>query len=283
MDRTSGEGTFGSRAHLGRARWFGAIGCVALLGLAGCDEPKAESVSKASEAKPAEVPAVPAAAKAPEPEPAPKAKAPKKTLADCAAGTKVSLDNAEFEGAVRVKAQKPDGDLTTADLKKLRSLNLSRVPLSELDVCLFRHMTELRELFIGPGDIDDLSSIATSTKLEALGVSGNPVADLSPLAKMTKMDRLDLAHTKVSDLSVVAGMKLMTELNVDDTLVADLTPLKELLQLERLSVKKTKVADVSMLSEHKKLKVVYVGESPLADESSKTAVLSKNGAKIIDD
>jgi internalin A len=283
MERTTGESTLASRASLGRARWFGAIGCVALLGLSGCDEAKTESVSKASEAKPAEVPAAPPPAPAPEPEPAPKAKAPKKTLADCVAGTKVSLENPEFEGAVRVKAQKPDGDLTTADLKKLRSLNLSRVPLSELDVCLFRHMTELRELFIGPGDIDDLSSIATSTKLEALGVSGNPVSDLSPLAKMTKMDRLDLAHTKVSDLSVLAGMKVMTELNVDDTLVADLTPLKELLQLERLSVKKTKVADVSMLSEHKKLKVVYVGESPLSDESSKTAVLSKNGAKIIDD
>src|SRR5690606_16058615 len=136
-----------------------------------------------------------------------------------------------FEGAVRVKAQKPDGDLTTADLKKLRSLNLSRVRLSELDVCLFRHMTELRELFIGPGEIDDLSSIATSTKLESLGVSGNPISDLSPLAKMTKMDRLDLAHTKVTDLSVLAGMKTLTELNVDDTGVTDLTPLQALTKL----------------------------------------------------
>jgi internalin A len=283
MKRSLGDNTLGARGNLRRGSWLGAFGCVALLGVCGCDEPKAESASKASEAKPPEIPSAAAPTPAPEPEPAPKAKAPKKTLADCAPGTKVQLDNAEFEGAVRVKAQKPDGELTTADLKKLRSLNLSRVTVTELDVCLFRHMTELRELFIGPGEIDDLSSIATSTKLEALGVSGNPITDLSPLAKMTKMDRLDVAHTRVSDLSVLAGMTAMTELNVDDTQVADLTPLAKLVQLERLSVKKTKVSDVSMLGEHKKLKVVYVGESPLADESSKTAVLSRNGAKIIDD
>jgi internalin A len=255
--------------------------CVGLLGLTACDEqPKAET--KASEVKTAEAPqAAPPPAAEPEPAPPP-AKKPKKTLADCDKGNKVSLDNAEFEGAVRVKAQKPDGDLTTADLKKLRSLNLSRVQLSELDVCLFRHMTELRELFIGPGEIDDLSSIATSTKLESLGVSGNPISDLSPLGKMTKMDRLDLAHTKISDISALSSMKALTELNVDDTQVTDLSPLKDLTKLERLSLKKTKVSDVSALAEHK-LKFVYVGESPLAEESSKTAILSKNGAKIIDE
>jgi hypothetical protein len=96
----------GARGKLGRAGRARAIGCVALLGLFGCDEPKAES-SKASAVKAAEVPPAPPPAPAPEPEPAPKAKAPKKTLADCAPGTKVTLDNAEFEGAVRVKRKSP--------------------------------------------------------------------------------------------------------------------------------------------------------------------------------
>jgi internalin A len=272
----------GVRSRTMKERFGRVLFCVGLLGLTGCDEqPKAET--KASEVKTAEPAATPPP---PAPEPAPEpavAKKPKKTLADCDKGSKVTLDNAEFEGAVRVKAQKPDGDLTTADLKKLRSLNLSRVQLTELDVCLFRHMTELRELFIGPGEIDDLSSIVTSTKLESLGVSGNPITDLSPLSKMTKMDRLDVAHTKITDISALSAMKALTELNIDDTQVTDLSPLKDLTKLERLSLKKTKVSDVSVLAEHKELKFVYVGESPLAEESSKTAILSKNGAKIIDE
>lgn len=269
----------------GRVRGLGsfAVGFSLLL-LSGCDEqPKPSASEKPAAAQPTAAAVPPAPAPEPEPVAAPAPKKPKKTLADCDKGTKIVLDNADFEAAVRVKAQKPEGELTTADLKKLRSLNLSRIQLSELDVCIFRHMTELRELFIGPGEVDDLSSIATSTKLESLGVSSNPISDLSPLAKMTKMDRLDVAHTKVADLSVLAGMKAMTELNVDDTQVKDLSPLKDLVKLERLSVKKTKVDDVSMLAEHKELKFVYVGESPLADESSKTAVLSRNGAKIIDE
>lgn len=271
------------RTNLWR-RAFGISGCLGLLCLTACDEqPKPSSVEQKAAVEPAPSAVPPAPVPTPEPEPAPAPKKAKKTLADCDKGTKIVLDNPEFEGAVRVKAQKPDGDLTTADLKKLRSLNLSRVQLSELDVCLFRHMTELRELFIGPGEIDDLSSIATSTKLESLGVSGNPISDLSPLAKMTKMDRLDLAHTKITDLSVLASMKALTELNIDDTGVTDLSALKDLTKLERLSLKKTKVSDVSVLAEHKELKFVYVGESPLAEESSKTAVLSRNGAKILDE
>ncbi len=258
--------------------------CVSLLGLSACDDKAtAGSGTEPSETKKADVPPAAPAPVPAEPEPTPAPRAPKKTLADCAAGTKVTLDNSDFEAAVRVKAQKPEGELTTADLKKLRSLNLSRIPLPELDVCVFRHMTELRELFIGPGEIDDLSSIATSTKLESLGVSGNPISDLSPLAKMTKMDRIDLAHTKVTELSALAAMKALAELNIDDTEVSDLGPLKDLTKLERLSLKKTKVADVSVLADHKELKFVYVGESPLADESSKLAILSRNGTKIIDD
>src|SRR5690606_34306790 len=105
--------------------WRSAVAlssCTSLLCALGCDEKPTPSADKAAPVESAAPVVPPAPAVEPEPEPAPAPKKAKKTLADCDKGNKVVLDSPEFEGAVRVKAQKPDGDLTTADLKKLRSL-----------------------------------------------------------------------------------------------------------------------------------------------------------------
>src|SRR5690606_32578331 len=69
--------------------------------------------------------------------PQPTAQRPKKKPEDCPAGDTLSIDNPELEQAIRLKAQKPKGDLTKADLRRLTSLNLSQAKVHELDVCLF--------------------------------------------------------------------------------------------------------------------------------------------------
>ena len=125
---------------------------------AGCEEKKPqEQPTKA--ATPPAMPVPSAAPPAPVPAPAPVVEAkPKKKLEDCPKD--VTIENSELEASIRVKAQKAEGAITKADLKKLRSLNLARVALDDLDVCLFHHMTELRELFLPPSGIADLSPIA---------------------------------------------------------------------------------------------------------------------------
>ena len=198
----------------------------------GCEEkPTADSTAKAAVSAP-----VAAAPSAPAPPPTPAAEArpapkPKKKLEDCPKGPTVTFDDPGFEAAVRLKASKPDGALTTADLRRLKSLNLSQVKLSELDVCLFAHMTGLKELFLGPGDYDDLSPIAGATQLESLRASINQVRDLAPLEKMTRLDRLDLGRTQIANVQPLAGLKKLTELQLDDTPLDDVSALAGLTEL----------------------------------------------------
>lgn len=213
--------------------------------------------------------------------PQPTAQRPKKKPEDCPAGDTLSIDNPELEQAIRLKAQKPKGDLTKADLRRLTSLNLSQAKVHELDVCLFPHMVNLKELFLGPGDLDDLSPIANATKLETLRASLNNVSDVSPLAKMTKMDRLDLGRTQVKDLSPLANMKALTELILDSTQVEDVSPLSQLTELENLSLKRTKVKDVAPLANLKHLKTIYVAETPADEDPMTFAPLRANGTKVI--
>jgi internalin A len=213
--------------------------------------------------------------------PAPKPK-PKRTLADCPKGNKVEFVDDAVEEEVRRKLSKEKGDITIADLGRIRSLNLSSAHLDQLDPCVFTHLKDLHELFLGSSQVlDDLSPIAGLTQLDALRASLTQVSDLKPLEKLVHMDRLDLGHTQVRDLRPLAKLTALTELEIDNTAVEDLTPLAKLTKLERLSVKNTQVKDFSPLKNLKKLEFIYVAGTPGTDISP-LLPLKKNGLKIID-
>lgn len=263
-----------------RLRLISAIGLAACS--LSCEEKRDTSPPAAS--TPALTAPAPIAAPTPtrtaETPPPPK---PKKKLEDCPKGPKVEFEPKEIEFEVRRKLPKPEGAITVADLRRLKSLNLSQVKLSELDVCLFSHMKGLKELFLGPGDYDDLSPIASATSLESLRASISQVRDLTPLAKLTKLDRLDLGRTQISDIKPLSELTKLTELQLDDTPLEDVSPLAGLKDLETLSLKRTRVKDVSSLKDLKKLKFLYVGGSPLDTDLMAVAPVRANGTKIISD
>ena len=261
-------------------RWApGSIGCLFLALLGACEEAKKpEAEPKATAA------ATPTPTPTPTPAPTPteSAKPPrvKKTLADCK-GDEVTIDIPAVEKAIREKLPKPAGAITKADLKKLKSLNVSQAKLPELDPCVFAPMTNLKELFLGEGEYDDLSPLAGMTQMESLRASISQVKDITPLEKMKRLDRLDLGRTQVKDLKPLEKLTLLEELQVDTTEVEDLTPLAKCTKLKTLSVKNTKVKDATPLKGLKDLKMFYISGTPLADMPTGLQPLRDNGTKIM--
>lgn len=252
--------------------------------LLGCEDP-------APPAEPGENKGTSAQALAPaphvvEPEPsapsAPSAEpvAEKKAIV-CPPAPSVQFNDAALEAEVRRKAQKPEGTLTLADLRKVRSVDLTRAggKIESLDPCIFPLLTNLRHLYVGAGTVTDLSPIKGLIKLEGLRLSMNPVTDISALAGMTQMDRLDLGRTQIRDLAPLEGMTKMTELMLDDTPVEDVSPLVGLTKLERLSIKRTRVTDVSALRSLTKLKFLYVAGAPVENPGA----AARPGLKISDE
>jgi internalin A len=217
--------------------------------------------------------AEPSAAAAPKPEPVavPKAaemvaeKPVEKKPVVCAKPPAVEFIDPALEKEVRRKASKLEGALTLAELRKVRSVDLTRsgVDIESLDPCMFPQLTSLHQLYIGKGSITDLSPLRGLTQLEGLRISMNPVSDVTPLAGMAQMDRLDLGRTQVRDLSPLKHMTKLTELMLDDTPVDSVAALAGLAKLERLSIKRTRVSDISPLKTLRKLKFLYVGGSPV--------------------
>jgi internalin A len=245
----------------------------------GCEDPPRPEAASAAAAAPK--PAAPAPGPAAvEPEPVakePAAPAEKKQIS-CPKPPQVAFTDAALEAEVRRKAGKLEGNVTLADLKKVRSVDLTRggKPTDSLDPCIFPLLTNLHHVYLGGGALSDLSPLATLTQVEGLRASMNQVAIITPLAGMLQMDRLDLGRTQVRDLTPLKRMTKLTELMLDDTPIDDLSPLAGLANLERLSIKRTRVTDVSPLKGLRKLKFLYVAGSNVASVTS----IQRPGLKI---
>ena len=258
---------------------------VAVLGLVfvlcACDDPpKPEAAAPFASA----VVAAPPAAPIVPPVPAPVAAIqPPKKLSECGKGPNAEFDQPGLEDEVRKKLQKPEGAITIADLGKVHSLNLSQAKrTARLDTCTLAHLTAVKDLFLAPGEYDDLSPLADLKQLESLSAAHSQVKNTAALAKLKKLDRLDLAHTQIKDLATIATLTNLTELTLDDTQITNVAPLATLVKLEKLDIQHTQVKDASPLKALKKLKTLYVAGTPADEDAVTLAGVRGNGTKVID-
>jgi internalin A len=191
-------------------------------------------------------------------------------------------DDSVLEAEVRRKVGKDAGALTPADLAQVKSINLSTGKVHQIDPCIFPMLTALKDLFLGPGEYDDLTPLQKLTTLESLRVSLSQVKDLHAIEGLKRMDRLDISHTLVGDeqLKSVGSLVNVTELLLDEDNVSDLSPIANLKKLERLSVKKTGVKSLAPLSQLKTLRFLYIADTPLTDITPVQPLIS-SGLKLI--
>jgi internalin A len=236
---------------------------LAALALTGCDDDKQQELI--SKTTPDAGPKVAAAAA---PTATQDAAPPAKAKIVCDKGPTVDFHgNAALAAEVYRKLGRDGGTVTASDLKTIKSINLSQSPVNDLDPCVFPLFTGMKDLFLGPGDLDDLTPIQTLTQLVTLRASISKVSDLTPLAKMTQMDRLDIGRTSVRDITPIANMTALTELQLDDTQITDINALASCKNLEKLSIRNTAVTDISPLKNAKKLRFLYLEGAPVSDIS----------------
>jgi internalin A len=257
-----------------------ALVLVLALGGAACDAPKASpqpvsgAPAQSTLPRPQDSSAVrDFAASSPSGSPAVPVARKRKDPASCPKDGSLVFDDPTTEAAVRRQLQKPTGAVARAELKKVRTLDLSQAPKNdELDPCLFPYLTGLKGLYLAPGDLDDISPLKAATSLESLRVSATKVTDISPLSGLTKLDRLDLGRTPVRDVRPLSTLVNLTELELDDTEVSDVAPLAQLGKLEKLLIKRTRVSDIGPLRGLKKLKDLYIEGSLVKDVSALSGV-----------
>ena len=99
------------------------------------------------------------------------------------------LQSAIIEKAIRIELKKPAGELTKADLEKVKGLNLD---VSSAD--RFRGGARIKE--------SGLKEVAKLMQLESLRLRGNQLSDVNPLAGLIRLKLLQLGNNRLADVSV---------------------------------------------------------------------------------
>ena len=234
-----------------------------------CDDPKDAKPASAPSAMAPVATNAPALAAAPTASAAPEAASAKKKEWKCTASATADFQGDDaLEKEVRLKLQKPKGEIAISELRSIKSLNLTKYgPIDALNPCLMPKFTGLHDLFVGSGALDDLGPIASLTQLVSLRATDNRVSDLRPLSNMVHLDRLDVSRSQVRDLSPVKALVELTELSLDNTSIDDLTATSAFTKLEKVSLANTPVKDLSPLKGAKKLSVIDISGTAVIDTS----------------
>src|SRR5262245_38483062 len=118
-----------------------AIAAFLAIGLAACDDPKPAAMAAPSASAP--VAAAPKVEETSAASAAPSSSPPSRTVrrkdpASCPKNDPVVFEDATLETAVRRQLQKPSGPIARAELKKVKTLDLSQASSNDaLDPCVF--------------------------------------------------------------------------------------------------------------------------------------------------
>lgn len=188
----------------------------------------------------------------------------------------IVFNDAVLEAAVRETLQKPNGDITFADVKDLTDFNASckwtEKPAegSQItDITPLKYFLSLENLGLQFHAIQNIRPLAGLTRLLSLRLGGNPVNDLdalygltnlselslfncaavnySKLERLTKLQSLEIAFSGFSDLSVLVGLHELQSLDIVGSKVTDASPLLEMTQLKKLMVRDCMFADYAPL------------------------------------
>ncbi len=103
-----------------------------------------------------------------------------------------------IEAAIRKAAKKPTGELTKADLEKVRELYLVDDQLT--DVKELEKLTNLTELSLVDNQLTDVKGLEKLTQLTALSLGGNKLTSVKGLEKLTNLSKLLLGYNKLTDV-----------------------------------------------------------------------------------
>jgi internalin A len=137
----------------------------------------------------------------------------KKALPNCVIHHDLMSGAEKIEADIRGKLRKPGGEITQADLAKLKELGGYR---GVSDISPMKGAINVERIELRHNQISDLSALADMKKLRYLNALENRITDLSPLAGLSNLRELHLGKNQLTDLSPLAGLKQLTTLSLSD-------------------------------------------------------------------
>ena len=171
------------------------------------------------------------------------------------------------EKAIRNKysLNKPTGELTKADLEKVKYLDLSSNQLTELPKGLGK-LTQLEELRLGKNQLTSLKGLEKLTQLEQLSLGFNQLTEVpKELEKLTQLELLYLGGNQLTSLKGLEKLTQLKDLNLEGNKLTNLKGLEKLTQLTLLSLRENQLIDVKGLENLTQLEELQLDDNQLTD------------------
>jgi len=139
-----------------------------------------------------------------------------------------------LEATLRDIIDKPSGQLTIADYKDIKALNLEQKKLTDLngiELC-----TDLEELKSGVNHISDIIQLSGLKKLRVLDLRFNKIDNIEPLKNLSNLEELNLYENKIVDISPLLSLPKLKKLNLSRNEITDLTLVSQLTGLTNLKL-----------------------------------------------
>jgi len=167
----------------------------------------------------------------------------------------VEITDPVVEMEIRRQIRKPTGELTEADIKRVKNLEFIHSSITNEGVKEVAKLKQLEKLSLSHTKITDewLEEVIKLPKLRGLGLWDTKITDagLKEVVKLKHLYYLNLGGTKITDagLKELAKLKNLTELNLRYTQIteAGLKELAKCKQLEKLHLGHTQITDTAEL------------------------------------
>lgn len=153
------------------------------------------------------------------------------------------------------------------NLTGLRELSIYNYVIPDLEDMI--NFTELRFLSIGLDQkqipdgveiefIEDMTPLASLTKLETISLSGNYISDLSPIASLPALKDLSISHAALGDISPVAKMQNLESVNFFFNGIENVEPLTKIPGLKYINLDYNYIQDITPFASLDPAVVEYV-------------------------
>ena len=167
----------------------------------------------------------------------------------------VEIADPIVEKEIRRQIRKYTGELTEADIKRVKKLEFIHSSITNEGVKEVAKLKQLEELSLSHTKITDewLKEVIKLPKLRGLGLWDTKITDagLKEVVKLKHLYYLNLGGTKITDagLKELAKLKNLTDLNLRYTRIteAGLKELAKCKQLEKLHLGHTQITDTTEL------------------------------------
>ena len=178
----------------------------------------------------------------------------------------VVFPDENLEAVIRDALDKPEGDITPAELAELTMLSARCQGITE--------------------GITDLSGIEYCTNLTWLELSRHQIRDVSPLSSLTNLTMLQLNSIQIDDISPLSSLTNLTYLSLRNNEISDISPLASLTSLEMLSLTANQVSDITPLVENSGLSgTISLGNNNLdlsegSEDLENIRILEERGVRV---